>query len=145
MPCDPFLVPSLVQFRSQIDAFYPQRDKSSDGWIGDARHAAEQSDHNPLPNGEVCAIDITNDPVHECNCAVIAEAIRTSKDARVKYIIFNHFMLRSYDKPGIPAWTWAPYTGPLPHDHHMHVSVVADSAGDAWALPPSVGIFGRQT
>lgn len=132
---EPFLAPSLSLLRSQINEKWPGRDRSSDGWIGDARHAAEKSDHNPLPDGMVCALDLTNDPAHEVSCAVIAEAIRKSKDARVKYIIFNHFMLRSYDKPGIPAWTWALYTGPLPHDHHMHLSVVASpDAGGDWTI-----------
>lgn len=128
---DPWkLARSLETLRFQLNAMWPNRSASTDGSIGDARHSAMQSDHNPNAAGVVCAIDVTNDPQHECHAALICEAIRASRDPRVKYLIFNHFMLRSYDKPGIPAWTWAPYTGPMPHDHHFHISVNANRADD---------------
>lgn len=122
------LAPALVTLRNQLDRDHPARSKASDGTIGDERHKAEKSDHNPNDRGIVCAIDVTNDPVHEVHCALIAEEIRNSKDARLKYLIFNGFILRSYDKPGIPAWTWAPYVGANTHSHHLHVSVIASKA-----------------
>jgi hypothetical protein len=39
----------------------------------------------------------------------------------VDLMIWNRRIIRSYDKPGIPAWTWAPYTGKSPHTDHPHV------------------------
>lgn len=133
---EPYLAPALVALREQINAFSPKRSKVSDGWIGNAAHTATKSDHNPLPGGLVLAVDITNDPPNEVHCGVLVEALRASRDPRIAYIIYNHYMMRSYERPGIPAWTWAPYTGPSPHDHHMHVSVTKAGASEVrpWRL-----------
>jgi hypothetical protein len=127
----PRLARPLEVLRAQIDALSPKRSTAWDGWIGDAAHAATKSDHNPNAQGVVNAIDITNDPPHEVHVAVIAEAIRASRDPRLSYMIHNGFMLRSYAKPNIPAWTWVPYTGPSAHEHHLHVSVTAEASLDA--------------
>jgi len=43
----PWLCAAGVQLRDQIDTWYPDRRSTSDGWIGDARHSATKSDHNP--------------------------------------------------------------------------------------------------
>lgn len=43
----------------------------------------------------------------------------------VDLIIWNRRIIRSYDKPGIPAWTWAKYTGSDPHTSHPHVQYKA--------------------
>ena len=47
------LVPCLVKLRSEFNAIAPDRDKSSDGSIGDAAHQDSQSDHNPDETGNV--------------------------------------------------------------------------------------------
>ncbi len=49
----PRLSKSAIQLREQIDDAFPDRDRTSDGWIGDTRHAARKSDHNPDVQ-EVC-------------------------------------------------------------------------------------------
>jgi hypothetical protein len=83
-------------------------------------------------------MDITHDPAHACDCNVIAEAIRASKDPRVKYIIWNARIARSFVKNGHAPWTWLPYTGANKHTHHIHVSVKADKASydatGAWSI-----------
>ena len=124
------LAESLEALRAQVNALAPKRSTRHDGMIGDTSHAARPSDHNPNSAGVVCAFDLTNDPPHEVHVALIAEAIRASKDSRAKYLIFNHFICRSYPKPGVPAWTWAPYTGPNSHSRHLHLSVFAAKADD---------------
>ena len=57
------LVKGGVTLRDQVNKRFPKRKKDSDGWIGDAQHAArgDQSDHNPDANGWVHAIDIDKD------------------------------------------------------------------------------------
>ena len=65
---------SLGLLAATVNAAAPNRSKASDGWIGDASHAARKSDHNPnrtpgdgIPDGVVCALDITHDPANGCD------------------------------------------------------------------------------
>jgi lysozyme family protein len=123
---------SLEHLRGQINAAFPQRSKSSDGTIGDAAHASRSSDHNPwiIDNGVgvVTAFDVTHDPGHLCDAGRIAEAIRASRDARVKYIIWNRRIANSQPIGAAPAWAWRTYTGTNPHNHHCHISVRSEKA-----------------
>jgi hypothetical protein len=84
---------SLKKLQSQVNSKAPNRSKKSDGTIGDAAHATRNSDHNPWvkdgTKGVVTALDITHDPANGCDAGQIAEAIRSSKDSRVKYMIWN--------------------------------------------------------
>jgi hypothetical protein len=75
---------SLLTLFSDIDAIAPGRSKISDGTIGDAAHQQRRSDHNPDQNGVVRAIDVTQDPEHGVDMAVIGEQIRVRRDPRVK-------------------------------------------------------------
>lgn len=121
---------SLLALRLQVNTRSPQRDKGSDGTIGDAAHASRNSDHNPWitdgHNGVVSAMDITHDPSGGCDAGQLAEKIRADRDARVKYIIWNRRVANSSPIGGVAAWTWRPYTGSNPHDHHVHISVKSD-------------------
>src|SRR5262245_38586963 len=128
------LAKSIEVLRDQINTMAPTRSKASDGTIGNAEHAARSSDHNPWvkdgSTGVVTAIDITHDPAHGVTGSGIAEAIRASRDPRVKYIIFNHRICNStpVSKGGkkYAAWEWSPYTGKNAHEHHVHISVKSD-------------------
>lgn len=108
-----FLAPSLVTLRNEINAIGPNRDKTSDGWIGDSSHQARKSDHNPdySAGGIVRAIDVDEDGINANS--VIAKII---KDPRVAYVIYERRI-----------WTkekgWYAYTGVNPHDKHFHVSI----------------------
>jgi hypothetical protein len=116
----PWLSKSAETLRRQINSAFPDRDKRSDGWIGDARHSATKSDHNPaLPSGVVRAIDIDSDLGGAANNAhYLANQLRTlaKTDKRIAYIIFN----KKIASP-ILFWKWRPYRG-YPHESHIHIS-----------------------
>jgi hypothetical protein len=108
-----FLAPSLVKLRNEVDRRHPNRDKSSDGWIGDPSHAARVSDHNPDGRGMVHAIDVdsTGIDVRTFLRAVIG-------DPRTWYVIHDGTIWsRTY---GFKARR---YTGSNPHTGHVHVSI----------------------
>lgn len=127
------LADSLIKLRDQVNAMWPNRSKASDGSIGDAAHATRDSDHNPwiILNGIgiVSAIDITNDPASGASMEWLAGKLEASRDDRIKYVIWNRRILKSYvDGSGRPAWIWQAYTGTNPHDHHLHISVKSEPA-----------------
>lgn len=121
---------SLLTLRTQVNQAAPGRSKASDGTIGDAAHCRRRSDHNPWIRdgniGVVSAMDITHDPSDGCDANEIAESIRSNRDVRVKYIIWNRRIANSSPIGGHPAWAWRDYTGSNPHDKHIHISVKAD-------------------
>lgn len=123
---------SLLTLRDQVNRRAPRRNKADDGTIGDARHCQRTSDHNPWVRdgnvGVVTALDITNDPRGGCDANTIAEAIRASRDGRVKYIIWNRRIANSASIDGKPPWAWRPYNGENPHTRHVHISVKPDKA-----------------
>lgn len=122
--------------RKQLDATYPKRDKRSDGWIGDTRHQARPSDHNPDANGIVRAIDIDADltPKYKDASWDLAEELRLAGkagDKRISYVI-HHGKIAS---PRL-NWKWRKYSG-NPHIHHIHISFT--QAGDDDSTPFQVG------
>ena len=133
---------SLMVLRRQVDAVAPSRRKDSDGTIGDLKHAARNSDHNPWvvdgTMGVVTALDITHDPDGGCNAEAIAEAIKASCDIRIKYIIWNRRIASSSIINAVNAWEWRDYPGSNPHTKHVHISVKAEKIAydseDEWRV-----------
>jgi len=133
---------SLLTLRSQVNLRAPNRNKASDGTIGDERHMGRNSDHNAWiidgANRVVSAMDITHDAGRGCDADAIAEAIRAARDGRVKYIIWNRRICSSYAIGGGAAWVWRNYTGDNPHTRHIHISVKSDKPNydstTAWTL-----------
>lgn len=113
-----------------VNTRWPNRDKASDGWIGDAAHASRSSDHNPwiVVNGwgVVRARDIDKDGI---DAAWLAEELRkmgAARDPRLiggGYVIFN----RRITKPDFSGWQV--YNGSNPHTSHIHVSFSRNEAG----------------
>jgi len=91
----PKLSKAAEKLRTQVNRAYPDRDKTSDGWLGDAAHSLRPSDHNPSqPLGIVRAIDIDRDLSGAAKPDImpyLADQIRicAKKDKRIKYIIFD--------------------------------------------------------
>lgn len=151
------LVAWAVSLRQAINTIAPNRDKGSDGSIGDPAHATGVSGHNPddtpgviaergdadsIP--EVRAIDVDAD-LRQAGLTMlkIIQAILGSaaERARLIYIIFC-------PPGGTPViwhkgdgWQARRYNGPNPHDKHAHFSgdPAADTNGSPW---PSVLALG---
>jgi hypothetical protein len=124
----PKLSNAAEQLRSEINTKYPNRDKRSDGWIGDTAHNARKSDHNPDKQGWVRAIDIDSDLVKGLSKEswLLAEQIKTialKGDKRISYVIHQHRIASPRQK-----WAWRVYKGANPHVSHIHISF--DKSGD---------------
>lgn len=138
------LARSLITLINQVNAAWPGRDKKSDGWIGDARHATSKSDHNPWVKdpkgvGVVTAVDIDEDlaaDVHSLKAMV--DSICASKDPRVKYIIYEGRITVK----GSQLQAWKKYTGKNSHSHHAHISVESKQSlydnTDEWSISGSL-------
>jgi hypothetical protein len=133
----PQLSKAAIQLREQIDDAFPDRDRSSDGWLGDTRHAARKSDHNPdwKSNGMVRAIDIDADlNSHKSEAFDLADQLRVlaKADKRLAYIIFAGKITSKKS-----LWRWVKYRGINPHHQHIHVSFSkkGDNDGSFFKVP----------
>ena len=133
---------SLDQLLDQLNRQAPFRSRASDGAVGDPRHAARASDHNPARYGwagpvpVVLARDFTHDPRGGLDCARLYDALMRGQDRRVRYVIWRGQITSGAD--GRAPWTARRYDGSNPHDKHLHLSVVADARADLripWLLP----------
>lgn len=112
------LANSLVQLRKQVNEAFPDRDKSSDGSIGDAAHSKRPSDHNPNADGVVTAIDVDRDFNDGHDARELVSALIVARDPRIKYVIFERQISVTGD-----ITSWKPYNGKNAHNHHVHISV----------------------
>jgi hypothetical protein len=119
----PVLCKAGIQLREQIDDCFLDRDRKSDGWIGDARHAARnKSDHNPDDKGIVRAIDVDKDLNKNPNVAFdLFDQLRNyaelDRKKRISYLIFNGKICSAKSR-----WKFVAYKGINPHQHHLHIS-----------------------
>ncbi len=145
------LSPALARLRAEVNALWPHRDRTSDGWIGDASHQARPSDHNPdwSAGGIVRALDIDEDLVAGLTAAgealpLVEQIIR---DPRTAYVIYEG---RIWQNPAaLRQGGWRPYTGVNAHRQHVHVSVrrgaTWDRDGRAWGLTRALSNAGGAT
>ena len=130
---------AAVQLREQIDDSFPDRDRASDGWIGDSRHAHRVSDHTPDADGWVRALDLDRDLFKRSKPDVMPDladqlraACKSKSEKRISYIIFDGFICSK-----IFNWKWRAYKGANKHNKHMHVSFKkeADNDGAFFQVP----------
>lgn len=121
------VAPAIVQALRDADRAWPNRNRASDGTLGDAAHQARPSDHNTG-----LAVDITHDPLHRCDAGAIA--LQAIQDPRVTYVIWN----RQIANRAIQGGAWRPYNGSNPHTHHVHISIREGARNDvrSWAWAP---------
>ena len=141
----PKLCKAGQQLRLQIDDTYgADRDKSSDGWIGDRSHSARRSDHNPDWKNAVDgvawvrAVDFDRDLSGKAKpdlMPYLADQIRVCAkrgDKRISYIIFAGRIASSR-----MGWRWRKYRGINPHNTHLHISFTkkGDTDGSFFNIP----------
>ena len=126
-----------VQLREQIDDSFPERSRKSDGWIGDSRHSARTSDHNPdwAANGCVRAIDIDARLSDNKGLSTyLADQIRQygKTNGRISYVIHQGKIASS-----LLGWRWRKYKGINQHNHHIHISFKKnqDNNSDFFDIP----------
>lgn len=145
----PRLCDAGVTLRDQVNQKWPSRDKASDGWIGDAAHAARDgwgtngkgSYHNPDPNGVVHAIDLDEDffgkgkggqKVAMDFAKQLAAYCREGKDGgRIAHIVYEDKVASG------TAQNWNFRGSGYGHTHHIHISFTnkADNDGTKFKLP----------
>jgi hypothetical protein len=140
MSKQPWLCAAGKQLRDQIDTWYPDRRSTSDGWIGDARHSASKSDHNPDERSGfvVRAIDIDSRLDSSEQLSIyLADQIRVcaKTDKRISYVIHNGFIASR-----IMGFKWRRYRGINPHKKHIHCSFT--KAGDKDSKPFDIPLLG---
>ena len=116
--------PACKRALADATALCPQRNKESDGLLGDTAHQKRVSDHN---SGN--AFDLTHDPEHGVNCNLFSKY--ALMDKRVTYVIWNRRIF-NVEKA---HEGWRPYHGINGHTHHMHVSIKASSRNDVSPWP----------
>lgn len=140
------LVPCLVSLRTEFNRLAPDRDKSSDGSIGDTSHAASSSDHNPDESGatpyedsdninEVHAIDVDvnlnrSGWTMQRAVNIIVANHKAGRDDRLQYVIYNR---KIYSRSW--GWTARDYTGASPHTEHAHFSARYTTAQESDTSP----------
>lgn len=115
-----YVAPSLNRLLAEVNNRWPNRDKKSDGAIGDAAHSARDSDHNPNSRGSVNARDFDADGIDPM--VLVNAAIR---DRRTNYVIFNR-QIWSRSRGFVPRT----YSGSNPHTGHVHVSILQDAKAE---------------
>ena len=120
----PKLSKAAVQLREQIDDSFPDRDRTSDGWIGDTRHAHRKSDHNPDGEGWVRAIDVSAGLFPNCQPDIMPDlvdqlrkACKSKQEKRISYIIFDGYIYSSQYR-----FIKRKYKGANKHTKHAHFS-----------------------
>ena len=133
----PWLSKAAEQLRDQIDTWYPDRRTTSDGWIGDARHSASKSDHNPDERSGfvVRAIDVDSRLDSSEGISIyLADQIRkcAKTDKRISYVIHNGKIASR-----ILNYKWRTYRGFNKHIRHIHISFtkLGDKDGREFDIP----------
>ena len=133
---------AAVQLREQFDDTFPDRDRTSDGWVGDSRHASRKSDHNPDEQGWVRAIDVDKDLYKGSKPDLMPDlvdqlrlACKAKTEKRISYIIFDGLIYSS-----ILNWKPRKYTGANKHTKHVHISFKKEADNDdAFFQVPMLG------
>jgi hypothetical protein len=141
------LNPALTAWRNGVNLRFPRRGTASDGGYADSAHSSS-SEHTPDADGTVDAFDmdvnLLSSGTQTGSAAErrIIEALKLDfqDDPRAQLWI----SYRKISNRDIGPWRVRDYTGPSPHDHHVHwqsrQSLERD--GRPWKLPRTDALIG---
>ena len=126
------VVPCLNELKDQLNDRFPNRDKTTDGTIGDKPHAESTSSHNPDLTGtpefrdgdaidEVRARDVDKDlndaggVVFEDLVQLVIKDARNGKHPYLRYLVYNGRIWHKRDN-----YVTRVYTGSNQHTDHGH-------------------------
>lgn len=129
-------IPASISLLNEFNALGPNRDKASDGSVGDLAHQEGVSDHNPDETGntggqsdvddinEVHARDIDHSGPWPAGWnmerfiqEVLLPRCRAGTERRLRYIIYNRRIWSASD-----GWRQRAYAGKNGHEQHAHFS-----------------------
>lgn len=147
----PRLCKAGVTLRDQLNKAFPDRDKRSDGWIGDSAHQDRKSDHNPNDKGVVFALDVDENfgkkrwvPTPVAARQFANQLAKYAKSGvpgseRIKYVVYEDRIASGTYKDYMWIWRGKGYG----HTQHIHVSFnsSADLNGKPFPLPVLRGTY----
>lgn len=139
------LTRGLTHWRGEINATFPNREKFTDGWIGDSSHSGSTSGHNPDITGraeyrdgdaldEVRAIDVDKDLRSTVTMEQVVQYLVRLGRAGV-YLPFRYFIYRGRIWRKATGWRTEAYTGANDHNEHAHFSGDYTQKADGWTYP----------
>lgn len=140
-------VAGIPTMTAAVNKRWPDRDKRSDGVLGDADHSTRISDHNPDSKGCVHAQDIDadlrgskNDTRWFADQLIAYARLKRAGSARFKNIVFAD-QVASGTYPD-HYWSWR--DGSYGHQHHIHISYSTQGENDGmdFNIPILYGISG---
>ncbi len=129
----------LDQLLKELKEEFPNRDRGSDGALGNQEHQTRHSDHNPDENGVVRARDYDEDLDGVDHIAI--EYYSADMEKVVQHLLtlaragdtrFNPDGYLIYEKriwSAAKNWVERKYTGANEHKHHVHYSCSSDPVG----------------
>lgn len=136
------LTRGLTTFSAELDRTFPNREKFTDGWIGDESHSSSTSGHNPDKTGkaeykdgdsknEVRAIDRDKDLKSTVTMEQVIQYLVRMGRAGV-YLPFRYFIYNGRIWRKANGWQTEVYTGANKHDQHAHFSGDYTEKADEW-------------
>ncbi len=114
----------LTTWRAAVSKEYPSRSRKSDGTLGDARHAASVSEHNPDRDGSVDAWDMDVNLLGSSNAhgsaredAAVEKLKREFQAQPGAQLWIHNGVIANKD---VGKWKRRRYYGANPHKQHVH-------------------------